>query len=583
MPTTFEDLNNDVLRSICEHIYVESPETVFSLLFVSKHLHEIALPFRYQNVLVQLGEDPPSTLYGISRADFPREDVSAWLSEPSKACNLSFIHSLTIQCSERPAIAPEDPVSGWPTVVELVTRLTRLRHIRYHAQEQFPLTLLDAIHAHHPSARIEILGWCRRDNAAGHEDPAELALARSPCLDTVSLSIFNSDQTEYIKSAFGRLISLAPQLKRLRYEESRGGCVVPMAEPDPWGKQCDSSRSYGEASQRQWWRFKDEPPVRKAIEEFKFHGRLGLDVDSVTDYWSQIIDFSRLEKLDCAVEYPTSTTYLLSDSVSYLLPNLRHLSLRISKGVARDDLFGLVRSCPPLETLNLHGHPWISDYLEDAVSEKRLLLEKLLETHAQTVQHLALHYLAPSKGLVDESPLSRPFLLPINLEYIRNTCPKLQSLGIDIDYALTSDEEQEVYAMLATFSTLREVQLYYSRRFVIEKLKESSSEWQTLLPESAVTRFPTRKKRFERQMVNTLGALFVQRVWDTVSKHKAGKSLQRLHVKVADRSLRQRSHFLRPWLATQSVRDDAPRRCDITRVDSYYFGGIHQSTFADVD
>ena len=589
------NLPEDILHLICEQVYRTSPKTTSSLVLVSRRIHKAALQFIYTSVTLRF----PPVLEDEKDTPTPRSDpygcIASWLHDPSKAFVLRSIRSIIIR-SPRPwareVFPQEDTVNKWRPVAELVSRLTRFARLRFCADEQLPLGLLQAIHKHHPSAKIEIICWCRPDNKGLHQDPAELELARSPCLDTVSLRIYNSEIDEFVKAAFSRMISLAPNLKSIRIGQSSGCYCRSPPEPDPWAGSAVwfENDSYTDEQKKQWTLFKDEAPVRKSVKELKMRG-MSLNWRKINGYWAKIIDFSYLESFDSKFGNVYDDFY--TEAVAQtLFQNLKHLNLDISarwrKGESRtrfyDAVLGFLQNCPRLKSLGLYGSQLPIEEVDSASGES-LPLDAFLPHHAETLRSLSLH--APELWSEDGP---RSVLSLQRMAYIRDTCPQLRAFALDINRSHTHDcthgTEKAKYAMLATFPWLQAVQLNCDLGVARYKKARSRESLSCFRAEKR----PLDALPVEEGPLETVDAPFVQQVWNDLFAQKVGKPLTRLVVKVGEwgpdfHGLPSRNRIWaydsrKVWTATWSERDDAGSRCEISSSQTDCYESIHQDSFS---
>ncbi|KAK1215663.1 hypothetical protein PQX77_021727 [Marasmius sp. AFHP31] len=104
----------------------------------------------------------------------------------------------------------------WSVFVTLLSRIPlSFESIIDCGSGAIPLTLLQALHIHHPSCHLHLRNWAPSASYTGSRDPFIEALAKSPCLH----SVLSSDAPGYDSNlayqdlTFERVISLAPSLE----------------------------------------------------------------------------------------------------------------------------------------------------------------------------------------------------------------------------------------------------------------------------------------------------------------------------------------------------------------------------------
>jgi hypothetical protein len=100
-------------------------------------------------------------------------------------------------------VSPEEDVA-WAPVVHLVKTLLRLTKLVYDCPNQFPPSLLDALHKHHLQCKLYHLTFRLRSLRSVTLHPHEMALATSPCLYSVKASYAWRDSN-------GKMISMGRQ------------------------------------------------------------------------------------------------------------------------------------------------------------------------------------------------------------------------------------------------------------------------------------------------------------------------------------------------------------------------------------
>lgn len=81
-------------------------------------------------------------------------------------------------------VSPEED-GAWAPVVHLIKILARLTKLIYECRNQFPPSLLAALHKHQPQCKLYHLTFRLRSLRSDTPDPHEMAIATSPCLHSI--------------------------------------------------------------------------------------------------------------------------------------------------------------------------------------------------------------------------------------------------------------------------------------------------------------------------------------------------------------------------------------------------------------
>lgn len=123
----------------------------------------------------------------------------------------------------------EDLEARYVDVVELIKKLPNLKGLTFKCHDRVPIIMIDALQQYHPHASLHVHGWIRIRDDEDHKNPAELALANSPNLRSISASIWRDDAVGDLRiPAFKRIIALAPNLESVSVLEGSSGSVMPL-------------------------------------------------------------------------------------------------------------------------------------------------------------------------------------------------------------------------------------------------------------------------------------------------------------------------------------------------------------------
>lgn len=120
-----------------------------------------------------------------------------------------------------PVEVSQDEDMAWVPVVDLVKTLRHLAELVYDCRNQFPPSLLDALHKNHPQCKLFHHQFRLRSLRWEAPDPHEMAIATSPCLHSVEVNYVSWDsegEFDYHYEAVLELVAgLAPNLKGTRH------------------------------------------------------------------------------------------------------------------------------------------------------------------------------------------------------------------------------------------------------------------------------------------------------------------------------------------------------------------------------
>ena len=160
----------------------------------------------------------------------------------------------------------------WYYLASMISLLGNLTRLVFKAHEPFPQVLLDVLHKHHPSAKLEIENFSYRPAELRYFD--ENPLEHSPCLNAISFDMIADGSNFRMKIPFVRTIRLAPNLQkiRLRIYHRRSRLV-------PWPGYATESRA-----------------VKKPVQQLDLQG-ISLENAWTVQYWQEFLDFSQLQSL----------------------------------------------------------------------------------------------------------------------------------------------------------------------------------------------------------------------------------------------------------------------------------------------
>lgn len=550
-------------NSICEVYDSFAWDTNGSLALVNRRFNSLAFhSFTYRELIIRRGCD--------------HDLFHEWITNPEKWYILRSIRSITISSrSKSPLSNPitkdktmaEDEKERiiWKPVADLIANLKYLKHLRYVIEQPCPPILIDALEKHHPYAHLDIHGWGsygerRYRNPDPQTDVHSLTLAKSPCLHRIetNFSYNRDDKYDFREAAFYHILAVAPRLTivHLRYCSKDGVNSRPL-EPE----ETDEFKRLAEP-------FVVEDPVRKAIKEIELKGHKLCLSSRWIEQWSTWTD---LRKLECLQQYGEMHADFFTTAIAKnTFRSLKCLTLDLytipnfDPAVAGAINEFLLR-CRPLESLSLTNR-------RDSVP-----LSAILTRHGQSLRALHLHEREASRrpDRYNNFLASPRVVFSVSeIKQIRDTCPYLSELTVDIDRSASTETEREIYALLATFPNLREINLHFDLGLTHvqrRRWRDDHSHIQPFLPPQFGSQYPI------------LSDESVANIWSSIASAKVGARLEALHVKTGEKAgYFERSFFRTYWqeyeqehrqefTARPSSRDD--RRGEVKVLEMVRDGG----------
>ncbi|KAL0569618.1 hypothetical protein V5O48_012344 [Marasmius crinis-equi] len=446
--TTLDTLSIEILQEIFSSIHDTSRQTIFSLLRVSRNMHEAAIPFVYRDLAFdfnhQINRSAPTTDSTPPPYTRSLERLTWLLNLPPdcvvwKSVKRVAVWSKNDDLSARTNNSEEDLHTKWLPFVNFLSRVVNIREFTFRCSEPVPLILLNILEENHPSCELHVKGWTRASVDLEVGDPSEEALARSPCLRSIEayMQLNHPGEINLTEAAFRRILALSPNLQAARFgDRSRGFCGngYQSVPAERWGKIA-----------REEERFKVGDPVRKAAMKTIRWDRAGLDT---IQFWETFAVLRNVIELH--VEVISDVCWMEYALENESFTGVKRLSLRLAhfprdesdKARFQSVLGELLDSFSSLEYLRINNfHDYIS-------------LPSILSHHGERLRSLTLLQVSGS---------SRPAPTTTDLDLIRLEAPGLTHLGIDID--LTADPEKselEIYRIISSFPALRTLAIHYS-------------------------------------------------------------------------------------------------------------------------
>ena len=386
----------------------------------------------------------------------------------------------------------EEIEKKWRPLANLFAISPQFTDLSFDGPDQVPVILLDALRKHNPEARLHVRNWARNRYDDDHNDPAELALARSPNLRSIRAKLWPSypglGDTQF--AALKRIIAMSPSLELVDVRKDDEDDVG--YDLDPVG--ITKSKLFEVAD-----------PSPNAIESLRRGVNLTLeDLENATD-------LSKLESLDT----PLSRSRGIFGVSSHKFQSLKHLTIRFDYDVVVDylQLQGFLESYKPLEGLHLHIHV------------KKLSWVPILARHGLTSRSFTIP-VPEMRGPI--APLS-----PSQINSIRRACPYLSDLTIDVRCTEDGTYEREVLSCLARFPHLSIIRI----QFEIE-----CNYTNKLFPPEWMVTTPPKASYFEKgpaakSLCKFANSGLLEKIWSVLRQEKRAygtPAIEELHVEIGN-------------------------------------------------
>lgn len=349
---------------------------------------------------------------------------------------------------------------------DLITGLGKLKTIIWLAGP-VPPNILETIAKQHPSAQLKVFNHRRINAYASELDAWEDALAASPNLTHLRIVGHHNgeENSDYCMAAAKEMFARAPNLvyagviadcdnaQHFLHTRHVGSIETGGAE------EVVPSRSGG---------------ISKTIRALTLDGTFKFN-KATLDGYAQYVDVGLLETLKFSRGFPGAEYFKCAAD---MLPSLREVSLNFGSISPTSETHPnpvivaakeYVLSCTPLRTLSLWS--W----------RKVVSLEELLNHHGQTLTSLQLHEKEPPSGPHASMPSTRQPVTPEEIRLIRQSCPKLLDLTIDLnreDEFLNMNRERTMQA------SMKELAAFDNHLFKLQIYLDSSRLWSRFYPQN---------------------------------------------------------------------------------------------------
>ncbi|CAN8099711.1 unnamed protein product [Discula destructiva] len=474
------------------------------------------------------------------------------------------VHGTFLQ--HEPVVVSQEEDTAWTPFVDLVKILPHLQELFYDCRNQFPPSLLDALHKFHPQCRLFHLQFRLRSLRWETPDAHEMAVATSPCLHSVAVSHVAWDsegEFDYNFEATLELVAgLAPNLKEVRMLQR-------IASPTG-----QSIRRLA-LVERQPWRGLPHFVPRRSIGSLtclSLIGAMSLGPD-LFQAWSHHTDWSSLRHLVLGggIECDHGVN---DEALTWMLQNcsivrLKTLSIRLQRdddATERPNYTNIAarffRTLEPLDELSVSG------------SLEPPTLDAILSQHGRSLKKFTLRpFESSARSGVRHIPMTcaKEHVLQIQAQ-----CPLLQDLAIPVKRTKSDATEVDLYKSLGLFANVQNLLLildcsdWHVARGLRNLTHDASfgEEDRRFYPHHEDGGGPLRRGHLREAFLNcAVDEALARSIWAVICQNKAGARLQSLKIyttgggsfglnfcwpdvqAVVD-------HVSRSWLIERSVRDD---------------------------
>jgi hypothetical protein len=473
----------------------DTRSTVQPLLLVNKSFYASAqrLHNRHKHLIVR-DED------GDGDTQKTLQFMSEVLHDPLKRDALNSIHDLTITCQlyrGRGWMGPGESATGSASeqymdqMATIISRIPKLRNLTFQGDHPISLSLLRVLEEHHPQCHLHIRDWRRKSADLDHNDVAEIALAHSPNLRTITAELWGDGNTglDLRKFALRRIVLLSPHLERVDVKEGTFGCF--------WRSYSAQERARMDELGAH---FTTGTPSGNNIKSLTSRG--GDHVRMLED----VTGIGELESLDIGCIPNFNFFCPLTGRPRFR--NLKHLAVEMGHWYEprmlhpETYLQDFLAVCSPLESLR------ITD------PRGRVKLSVILDNHGRVLRKLHLH--ESERKQSDESP--DDYCLSLDqIREVRRKCPELREFSVDMERAPDPGQTGEMLKELARFERLEKPTLYFPLDLLHmasaldSRDAPSSLEAQGSVPATCVPADPFNRKHTCSWLENIYSFLLYQR------------------------------------------------------------------------
>jgi hypothetical protein len=602
-PRELSKLPVDILHHIAAYLHQTHRTSLYSFGLTSKICHAASLPFAFREVhlsvrscevLQQNVDELMKVLAHECSASYVRHlglkgslnlniDGKFDVLENTTGAERSFANEWFLRTGVTEVLGDEEPYVGgeffpdevievspeedgaWGPVVHFIETLPHLTRLIYDCRNQFPPSLLVALHKYQPQCKLYHLTFRFRSLRSDTPDPHEMAIATSSNLHTIKTIYALRDsngEDDYHENAMPELVaSLAPNLKELRMIR-----LFPRS----------SSYRRRDVPREPWRGLPGFIPGRQKgrLTSLSLTGKLNFTPE-LLQTWSQTIDLSCLSHLALGGRSYDHHDGINGEEMVWMaqnmsLPQLKTLRIRLDRGETEvvqpnyaGDAINLFTTLGSLYELTVDG-PLEPD-----------ILDAILCRHGHTLRKLSL---SPSESPRYGGRLYIPPRIPMTFEkkhilQIQAQCPGLQELALTVKRTRSDAQEADMYRSFAQFSHLQSLFLTLDCSNWQTSISGDDPNWDDFDrefndPNVHRTDRVLRKGHLREAFINcAVDETLARSIWKTICQYKAGKQLTSLKlyptgggVFACEQCGRDEDEFVsnlsRFWLIEKSVRDD---------------------------
>lgn len=467
---------------------------------------------------------------------------------------------------DEPVIAKSsDEDLAWAPVVDLIQTLPHLVKLVYDCRNQFPPSLLDALHDYHPQCKLYHLTFRFRTLLWGTPYPYEMALATSPCSYSVKVECCWRDSDgddDFNQEAMMELVAgLAPNLKEV---------VVVILAPQNWWR-------YWPRPREPWRGLPGFVSGRSigSLTSLSLLGAVSSPVSSpgLLQTWARHTDFSRLRHLVVGGGYGCESSGMNDEIMEWVaqncsFPRLKTLRIRMDRdedSVLRpsyaNNAIAFLGAFEPLDELSVSGP------LEPK------MLDAILCQHGQTLKKLTLCPL--ERDSAHDNYRGRLYIpMTATKEHvlqIHALCPALQELAISVKRTKSDALEAEIYKSFGKMGRLKSLFLTLDcsdYRLTRDPNFRDDDSFDAadleLWRESGLLK----KGHVRETLMNcAVDETLARAIWETICQSKAGQKLESLKLWTTggchwgnylgdSRILDVVANLSRSWLIERVAQDD---------------------------
>jgi len=587
----------ETLQQIADHLNHSHRPSLDAFALASKTCHDAALPsiFRHVHLTISnpeaLQRDVNALAKTLSRTNSTSHvrylSIKGFLKLPGqssteedsgtswlKSKGLDEILGKDEEYDGRHHVVYDDVIEkssdedlAWGPAVEFIRTLPYLTTLIYDCKNQFPPSLLDALHSHQPQCRLHHLTFRFRTLLWGIPKPYEMALATSPCLYKVKVEWSwrdsNGDDDFNLEATMELAAGLAPNLKEVEILN-----VVPYEQ---------ARRAYFSRPRKLWAGLPGFVRGESigSLTSLSLRGCVRMyGIIPELQAWAQHTDFGHLRHLMLGGGYYEEHHSALHGETmetiaqDFSFPQLKTLQVGMGrydmteeKPNYADNAIAFLKSFEPLDELLVSG----------AFEPK--ILDAILSRHGQMLKKLSIRPIE-SEFSVDNFPRRRDMPMTFTEKHILQIhakCPVLQYLALSVKRTKSDIIEAKIYKSLGKIESLKSLFLILDCsdwRVIRDPDSQNHSLFDVFDRETFPDLYFLKNGALRETLINcAVDETLARSIWETICQNKSGQKLECLKVWTTDgghwgdsktmNSITEVvDHLSRSWLIERRARDD---------------------------